>query len=182
MSGDSSTGSGPTGLVTDGERWDSSPLERSSRKDEDWGTWEDEVRDYVDATEPGMRYLLIEITNSATTIDDFEGWSRQQILMQSRVGGMQGVASLWGESTHLWRALNVLTDTRSDARKSCHLGSRPRNGQGAWQRLHQHFGQDLAAEQGLVINKLSHDRQTRQDTGGDPINGDRVRPKSHLCI
>ena len=115
---------------------------------EDRRTWQDDVKDYRDTSKQGMRDLMIEIANSHQPIDDFRMWVDQEILMLHQLGAA-GLASLRSKSHNLWRALKVLTDTTSEAREVI-MGVDRENGLGAWQRLHQSFGEALVAKQGLV--------------------------------
>ena len=116
--------------------------DKFSDKEEEWRQWQDDMADYLDNQEPGMKKLLKEIEASANPVD--EEWIKAK--------GTEYDDKVIGDGVNVWRALKTLTG--GEARKVV-MSVRPENGFQAWQKLHMRFGPSLAARQGAVLSELS---------------------------
>ena len=67
-----------------------------SNKEEDWRRWQDDVSDYFDSINPGMRELLKEVELETEPIDEI--WLNAAQNHDTRVRGAQ---------TQIWRALAI---------------------------------------------------------------------------
>ena len=116
--------------------------EKFSDKEEEWRQWQDDMADYLDNQEPGMKKLLEDIEGSTNMVD--EEWVKEKLDEYD--------AKVVGDGVNVWRALKTLTG--GEARKVV-MSVRPENGFQAWQKLHMRFGPSLAARQGAVLSELS---------------------------
>ena len=120
-------------------------------RDEEWKSWTEDLKDFLDASRPGMRLFLSAIEQSSTAITDFVFWAGQQLELQKAID-CQGLVR---ERVHLWRALKAFTDTKSDARRVI-MTAHDEDGLDAWQRLVQRFSQSVAAKQGIAMHEFSN--------------------------
>ena len=111
-------------------------------KEEEWRQWKDDVEDYLDHANPGMRDLLNEIDVEVEDVD--EGWRRK------RVGSVK--EKVLGDHVQVWRALKHLTS--GEARKIV-MNVKGQDGFRAWQKLRLRFEPSLAAKQGIVLAEFS---------------------------
>ena len=111
-------------------------------KPDEWRQWQDDVMDYLDSINPGMREMLKDIEIASQPVD--RDWAK----MKTDTYGDK----VTGDSVAVWRALKALTE--SEARKVV-TNVRSEDGFRAWQKLHMRFGPSLAAKQGLVLAELS---------------------------
>ena len=113
-----------------------------SNQEDEWRQWQDDVSDYFDHMNPGMRKFLKLV--EAETEPVTEDWVKSK--------SADHAGKVLEDQVAIWRALKSLTD--GEARKVVmSVGSE--NGFRAWQRLHMRFGPSLSARQGLVLMELS---------------------------
>ena len=107
-----------------------------------WRKWQEDVSDYLDTLQPGMRDWL-KVVEKATDIVDDE-W-----VTKNRAGHPADVVD---DATALFIALKALTT--GEARMVVQ-GVRDHNGFAAWKHLHQRFGLSVAAKQGKAMCDVS---------------------------
>ena len=87
--------------------------------EEKWRSWQDDVMDYLDAMQPGMRELLKAVEAKEGVVDD--EWLAGATLTYN--------SAAVGDGEHLWRALKTLTD--GEARKVV-MSTKAGDGFNAW--------------------------------------------------
>jgi hypothetical protein len=105
-------------------------------------TLQEEVDDYLDSTNPGMKELLQEIDKESEVVD--EKWRKE------RIGNYD--EKVIGDKAPVWRALKKLTE--GEARKVV-MAVKSEDGFRARQKLRQRFDPSLASKQGMVIAEFS---------------------------
>lgn len=110
---------------------------------EEWRQWKDDVLDFFDENNKGMRAFLVEVQKE-DTIDDSWLQAREQVL-GSKIAGKD-------EAVRVWRALKGMTT--GEAKKVIHT-VKEENGFMAWVQLHQRFEPGLAIQQGMVLADFS---------------------------
>ena len=127
-----------------------------------WREWQEDVRSYIDSNKPGMRELLLALEKEKEP--------------QGKDFVEQEYPLLAEESTVLWRTLKHLTEDGSEARRVT-TGVNEEDGFMAWTKLHQQYGQQLAAKQGTVRSKfygLVGPRKSPADTRSHLVEVDRM--------
>ena len=110
---------------------------------EEWRQWKDDVLDFLDENNKGMRNFLVEVQKEET-IDD--AWLRGQVQTHGeKIAGKD-------ESIRVWRALKGMTT--GEARKVINTVNEE-NGFQAWIALHQRFEPGLAIQQGMILADFS---------------------------
>ena len=94
-------------------------------KVEDWRQWQEDVMDYFDNINPGMKEFLKEVEAETETVDD--EWLRQQAHHSNRITS---------DELQVWRALKTLTT--GEARKVI-TSIKTENGFRAWQTQPSHY-------------------------------------------
>lgn len=117
------------------------PKEFKDHSDE-WRAWQDDVLDYFDNINLGMREFLKEVEQETEALSEEWVQRREHKYGYKVVGGR----------VQIWRALKTLT--AGEARKAI-LSMKTEDGFRAWQRLHMRFGPSLASRQGMVLAELS---------------------------
>ena len=113
-----------------------------SNKEEECRRWQEDVTDFFDSQNVGMRDLLKKVELEANPVD--ENWVR--------LNGAQYGHKVAGDKVQIWRALKGLTD--GEARKVI-TSVKEEDGFRAWQKLHQRFGPSLSSKQGIVLMEFS---------------------------
>ena len=113
-----------------------------SDKMEDWRMWQEEVEDYMDSINPGVKKLLQAINIEKADID--EDWK----LLHT--GDFD--PKVLGDEVNIYRALKILT--AGEAKKVV-TNVKDENGLMAWQRLRFRFEPTLTAKQGMVLAEFS---------------------------
>ena len=113
-----------------------------SDKAEDWRQWSEDVADYLDSVNPGMKQLLDEINKLQDPVDD--KWKSEREFDHP--------AKVFKDQVNVWRALKKLTDGEA---KKVVMSVKKEDGFRAWQKLKQRFEPGLAARQGVVIADFS---------------------------
>ena len=108
-------------------------------QEDKWRNWQEDVADYLDAIQPGMKAFLKAV--------EMEGGDIDMAWVISQAGSYPPSVTTDGEN--VWRALKQLTE--GEARK---VVTGVKCGFAAWSKLHQRFGPSLAAKQGLVLNDM----------------------------
>lgn len=113
-----------------------------TNQEEEWRQWQEDVMDYFDNVNPGMRKFLMEVEAQVDPISD--KWIEDKVQEHG--------TKVAGDKVQVWRALKNLTD--GEARKVVN-SVRSEDGFRAWQKLHMRFGPSLASQQGVVLMELS---------------------------
>ena len=113
-----------------------------SDKLEDWRAWQEEIEDYMDSINSGVKKLLQDVNGTASEID--ETWKLDRMQMYD--------PKVLGDEVNIYRALKILTIGEA---KKVVTNVKDENGFLAWQRLRQRFEPTLTAKQGLVLAEFS---------------------------
>ena len=126
---------------------------------EDWRSWHEEVEDYLDTVNPGIKRLLEFIDKEKDVVDgERDG---EWMDLRARTGHCVDVETnryeqypekVLGDKVNLWRALKKLTEGEA---KKIVTSVKKEDGFRAWQKLRLRFEPSLAAKQGLVIAEFS---------------------------
>ena len=110
---------------------------------EDWRQWKDDVLDFFDENNKGMRNFLVEVQKEESIDNEWlEGKVRE---LGDKIAGKD-------EGVRVWRALKGITT--GEARKVINT-VKDENGFRAWISLHQRFEPGLAIQQGMVLADFS---------------------------
>jgi hypothetical protein len=109
-----------------------------SDKAEDWRQWHDDVMDYFDNVNPGMKEVPKEVEGETDVVD--EGWVLDRHDRHT--------AKITSDELQVRRALRNLTS--GEVRKVV-TSIKTESGFRAWQKLHMRFGPSLASKQGVVL-------------------------------
>ena len=107
-----------------------------------WLPWSEDVKDYLETKVAGSREMLTRAESAENEADSAWASKQQDILLNHGTG-------ILNKSKDLLLALKAFTDPASMARKIV-TGVRDAQGFMAWQKLHEHFGVPLVAQQGQV--------------------------------
>ena len=110
---------------------------------EEWRQWKDDVLDFFDENNKGMREFLVEVQKE-DVVD--EAW------IQNRARQLGNKIAGNDEAIRIWRALKGMTT--GEARKVINT-VKEENGFMAWVALHQRFEPGLAIQQGMVLADFS---------------------------
>ena len=114
-----------------------------SDKEEEWRQWKEDVMDFLDSQNPGMKEFLEQIAERKE-----DGINEQWILQMKSVTSPK----VWTDRINLWRALKGLTE--GEARKVVNA-VRDEDGFIAWMKLHHRFEPGLATQEGVVMAEFS---------------------------
>ena len=103
--------------------------------------WKEDVEDFLDDANPGMKKFLQEVSMQA------EGVKEEWLVSMSRVYGEK----ITGDGVKVWRALKGLTE--GEARKVLNA-VKSENGFEAWRQLHLRFEPELEAQKNTVLMDL----------------------------
>ena len=106
-------------------------------KPEDWRAWREDVLDWIDAVNPGVKEVLEDI-NKWDDWDEFE----LTLLMQGKSERVKK------DKTQLWRALKRVTDGES---KKVVTSTKGEDGFKAWYALNRRFEPSVSARHGVVM-------------------------------
>ena len=110
---------------------------------EEWRSWKDDVLDFFDENNKGMRNFLVEVQKEESIDNEWlEGKARE---LGDKIAGKD-------EGVRVWRALKGIT--HGEARKVINT-VKDENGFKAWISLHQRFEPGLAIQQGMVLADFS---------------------------
>ena len=107
-----------------------------------WRQWQDDLLDFLDYSNPGMRSFLKDVEAQTEELKD--EWMQ---MMKDKYG-----VKVTEDSVQVWRGLKSLTG--GEARKVI-MSAKNQDGFKAWQKLHVHFGPSLAAKQGMALADFS---------------------------
>ena len=107
--------------------------------EERWRSWQEDVMDYMDTVQPGVKDLLKAIEVTKERVD--REWLRSHSGKHTQ--------TILDDGENVWRFLKQMTD--GEARK---VVTGVTCGYEAWSKLHRRFGPSLAAKQGMVLNDL----------------------------
>ena len=107
-----------------------------------WRQWQDDLLDFLDCSNPGMRSFLKEIEAQTEELKD--EWMQ---MMKDKYG-----AKVTEDSVQVWRAIKSLTGR---AARKVIMSVQNEDGFKAWQKLHMHFGPSLLAKQGMALADFS---------------------------
>eukprot|EP00973_Karenia_brevis_P037538 5179959-Karenia_brevis.AAC.1 len=113
-------------------------------KVENWRMWKEDVMDFLDTSNPGMKELLKTVEKETDLVT--KEWLEEEVRMGRHVVGvaMDGV--------RLWRALKGLTE--AEARKIV-TSVEGECGFTAWQKLSRRFEPSIAAREGRLMAEFS---------------------------
>ena len=111
-------------------------------KVEEWRQWREDVMDFFDEVNPGMKEFLEAVTAQEETVDEL--W----IETQTSLYGKRVTADM----VRVWRALKRMT--AGETRKVI-TAVKVEDGFVAWQRLHQRYEPGLATCEGIVLAEFS---------------------------
>ena len=110
-------------------------------KPEDWRAWREDVLEWIDASNPGIKDVL-EAINKWEDWDEFE----LQLLLQGKTTRVRN------DKTPLWRALKKVTEGES---RRVVGGIRGEDGFKAWYALNRRFEPSVSARHGSVMADFS---------------------------
>ena len=111
-------------------------------KDETWRKWQDNIVDYFDMQNAGMKAFLksVEVESEALT----DAWLEAKRVVYP--------ASIMDDQVRIYRALKALTDGEA------HLivqAVKDEDGFKAWKALHQRYGLSIAAKQAKAMSDVT---------------------------
>ena len=110
---------------------------------EEWRSWKDDVLDFFDENNKGMRNFLVEVQKEESIDNE---WLEDKVReLGDKIAGKD-------EGVRVWRALKGITT--GEARKVINT-VKDENGFRAWISLHQRFEPGLAIQQGMVLADFS---------------------------
>ena len=111
-------------------------------KPEEWRMWRDDLEDFMDTINPGMKTFLKSIAEEAEIIDN--AWKEAK--------RMDSGDKIINDEVQVWRTLKALTTGEA---KKLILSVKAEDGYRAWQKMHHRFEQGLAAKQGAVLAEFT---------------------------
>ena len=126
-----------------------------SDKIDEWRSWSEDVVDWIDTVNPGMKEVLKEI-------DEMEDWNDLEVSTLLESKGERIVK----DRVPLWRALKKITE--GEARKVT-MSTKNEDGFRAWYNLRHRFEPTIAAKQGSVLADFTGMVSKPAKTPGDVI-------------
>ena len=111
-------------------------------KPEEWRTWKEDLEDFMDTINPGMKAFLKAIAAEGEVINN--EWKEEKRLEYND--------KIIDDEVQVWRTLKALTTGEA---KKLILAVKAEDGYKAWQKMHQRFEQSLAAKQGTVLAEFT---------------------------